>query len=126
MRDLPRPERGQWRADGTHRRTARWRARELTPHDQCAWESIGGCKGLIQVAHVDQDYTNNDESNRLPLCVSHHRLLDTGKIDPENPVMPEFYVDGSGKRRYRKSPYWDTESKRRSRPPAGQDGGIDG
>lgn len=120
MQALPKPEPGQWRADGKHWRTARWRARQTTNHERCWWEAIGGCKGPIQVAHVDQDYTNNDEANRLALCVSHHRLLDNGRIDPENPVMPTFYIDGSGKRRYGKSPYWD----RPRRPaPAAPDAG---
>lgn len=117
---LPKPKRGTaWRADGKHWRTARWRARELTPHDRCAWESIGDCKGVIDVAHVDGDFTNNDTSNCLPLCRSHHRLLDNGRINPSNPVMPPFYVDGSGKRRYSKSPYWDRP--RRSRPAPGSE-----
>ena len=105
IRTLPKPEPGSmWRADGEHWRTARARARSITPHRVCSWLYIGGCKGPIQVAHVDGNFTNQDESNRLALCATHHKLLDNGRIDPAHPVMPHFYVDGSGKRRYGKRP----------------------
>ena len=91
---------------GTHWRTCRWRARQLVGKDvqACAWRAIGHCRGPIHVAHVDQDFTNNDLSNLLALCASHHRLLDTGRIDPANPKTPEFYTDASGKRRYQYAP----------------------
>ena len=103
--------RGRFRADGKHWRTARYRARSMTNHSCCSWLSIGYCKGKIQVAHVNGDYTNNDASNRLALCVSHHSLLDNGRINPNNPIMPPFYIDGSGKRRYPK----DTPRKKESK-----------
>ena len=105
---------GPYTADGKHWRTARDRARSLTDHSRCMWISIGGCKGPIDVAHVNGDYTNNEPDNRLALCRSHHRLLDNGRINPDNPIMPAFYVDSSGNRRYtpRKK-----ESKRATRNP---------
>lgn len=98
---MPKPKTGeQWRANGEHRRTARARARSLTDHSVCTWGYIGGCKGPIQVAHVDGNFTNNAASNRVALCVSHHRLLDNRRIDPLNPVMPSFHTGTNGKRRY--------------------------
>lgn len=98
----PHPsQRGKWRKPSDHWRTCRYRARTTTPHDACAWLSIGGCDGPIEVAHVDGRYTNNAPENLLALCASHHRLLDHGWIDPKAPVMPLFYVS-DGKRRYLK------------------------
>lgn len=86
------------------------RVKERTSHERavkkkrsttaCEFSEIGGCLGILQVAHVDGDPFNNDPSNLKKLCQSHHTLLDNGRIDPEDPTMPEFYTDGSGKRRY--------------------------
>ncbi len=73
--------------------------------ETCEWQHVGDCKGDLTVAHVDGDPFNNSQENLRKLCRSHHWLLDRGRIDPENPVMPEFYVDGSGKRRYKKVAY---------------------
>ena len=89
MARLPIPPVGTyWRANGTHWRTARTRARSLTDVSVCAW------------SHIDSDFTNNNSTNRLPLCRSHHRLLDNGRIEPANPIMPSYYVDTGGNRRY--------------------------
>ena len=49
---------------------------------------------------ADGDEFNNSRANLLKLCRAHHRLVDNGKIDPRDPKMPEFRIDGSGKRRY--------------------------
>lgn len=68
----------------------------------CEWAWIGHCHGRIDRAHVDQNPFNNAPLNLLSLCRSHHFLLDRGRIDPTNPVMPPFYLDTSGKRRYRR------------------------
>jgi len=67
---------------------------------ECEWLHIGDCMGDLQVAHVNGDEMDNDPSNLLLLCRSHHNLLDNGRIDPAAPVMPSFRVDSSGKRRY--------------------------
>lgn len=69
--------------------------------NECQLEYIGSCKGVLDVCHIDQNPFNNDGDNLIKLCRSHHRLLDNGKINILNPVMPEFYMDGSGKRRYK-------------------------
>jgi len=66
----------------------------------CEYASLGGCKGVLDVAHLDGDEFNNSKANLRKLCRSHHRLVDNGKIDPANPTMPRFHIDGSGKRRY--------------------------
>lgn len=66
----------------------------------CEISHIGFCMGTIDVCHIDQDFTNNNLKNLISLCRSHHRLLDNGKINLKNPVMPAFYEDKSGKRRY--------------------------
>ena len=108
MRLAPKPPKGaMYRTDGHHWRTSRWRARQRVGCSRCAWESIGGCKGAIDAAHIDGDFTNGADSNLLPLCKSHHRLLDSGRIDPSNPVMPAFRMGSDGKRRYSKSQYWN-------------------
>ena len=94
-----------WKArpDSNNRRTLRWRAHSLISTDICAMGHIGACKGPIQVHHIDKDVMNNDLSNLVAVCVSHHRLLDNGRITLQSAVMPEYYVDGSGKRRYRRN-----------------------
>jgi hypothetical protein len=74
----------------------------------CEWVHIGGCNGLCDVAHVDGNHFNNEPGNLLRLCRSHHRLLDNGRIDPANPVMPEFVIRG-GKRRYLYSYRWQAK-----------------
>jgi hypothetical protein len=104
MQSLPKPAVGQyWRATGDHWRTSRARARSVVDTTSCEWAHIGGCKGKIDAAHLDGDFTNGDRSNIKSLCRSHHSLLDNGRIDPTKPVMPDFYVDGGGKRRYKKA-----------------------
>jgi len=102
---------GKWRKESNHCRTCRYRARTTTDHSVCAWEKIGCCAGMIDVVHVDGDFTNNSEENKLSLCRTHHRLLDNGRIDPINPVMPLFKIGKDGKRRYLKSPYWNTKKR---------------
>lgn len=69
----------------------------------CSWKNIGHCKGRIDVCHLNGDIQNNEASNLISLCRSHHRLLDHGKINPGSPKMPRFYTDSGGKRRYAKS-----------------------
>lgn len=89
--------------DSKNIRTNRERAVNLTKHiTACQLAHIGGCGGMLDRAHIDQDPTNNAPENIMVLCRSHHRLHDHGWIDLANPVMPRFYTDASGKRRYRK------------------------
>lgn len=91
-------------------RATRWRARQLVKSRICGLLVIGGCGGRIEVNHIDKNPYNNSLQNLIPLCHSHHALTDRGKIDLNKPIMPRFYVDKSGKRRYEKSRYWN-ESK---------------
>lgn len=66
----------------------------------CEWKNIGSCKGPLHVAHIDQNPFNNVIENLKKLCATHHRLMDLGKINPSNPVIPPFKTGISGKRRY--------------------------
>lgn len=84
-------------------RTARERARKLTRLKDCALVEIGGCSSRLEVHHLDGVPTNNAEGNLLVLCGAHHRLVHNGAIDLNNPIMPPFRVDPSGKRRYKRS-----------------------
>lgn len=80
-------------------RTGRGRARLLSDCSRCELESIGDCAGVIDVHHVDKNPMNNAPENRKVLCRCHHRLVESGRIDLANPVMPPFVIRG-GKRRY--------------------------
>lgn len=78
---------------------ARARARKIKGKGSCELAHITGCKGRIEVHHLDRDYNNNDPANLMRLCMSHHGLVEHGWIDLSNPVMPRFKISG-GKRRY--------------------------
>jgi hypothetical protein len=72
----------------------------MTDASKCALASIGGCsKKRIEVHHRDGNPTNNAPENRVPLCPSHHKLVEYGRINLDAPSMPKFVVSG-GKRRY--------------------------
>lgn len=92
-----------WKAkpDSTNKRTLRWRAHDLISHDVCAMAHIGGCSHRIEVHHMDGDVTNNSLNNLVALCTSHHRLIEGGKLTLQSTEMPRYYVDASGKRRYK-------------------------
>lgn len=84
------------------KRTSYDYSKEKLKHiSKCQLDHIGFCKGVLDVCHIDQNPLNNNDNNLIKLCRSHHRLLDHGKINILNPVMPEFYIDKSGKRRYK-------------------------
>jgi hypothetical protein len=88
--------------DAVKERTSHERANKLLfGVSRCELDFIGECKGKLHVAHVDGNPQNNALGNLLKLCNTHHRLLDNGKIDLNDPRMPEFYVsNGQPKRRY--------------------------
>lgn len=86
--------------ESENKNTMYMRSKKIKKERHCEIKHIGYCKGMIDVCHINQDVTNNDAENLISLCRSHHRLMDNGKIDIKNPVMPSFYVDKSGKRRY--------------------------
>lgn len=86
----------------TRKSTGYWRSKRIIQANSCRWEHIGSCKGLLDRCHIDGNPLHNVSKNLIVLCRSHHRLMDHGHIDPANPVMPQFYTDRGGKRRYAK------------------------
>ena len=89
------------KADATSVFTGYDRARKVVPVvTVCALEHIGGCGGRIERAHIDHNPLNNNRQNITTLCKSHHNLYDFGRISLVNPIMPPFYVDARGNRRY--------------------------
>ena len=101
MRGKVRPDRA--RPLSMNKRTGRWRARLMVKPEgmPCALEHIGGCGKAhhMEIHHRDGNQMNNAPENLVALCSSHHKLVERGRIDLANPVMPSFYVS-SGKRRY--------------------------
>ena len=89
--------------ESRNKRTGRWRARLTVPANACSLAHIGGCSHRVEVHHIDGCTVNNSPSNLIALCTSHHRLVENGRIDLANPIMPRFVVKG-GKRRYEKRP----------------------
>jgi len=89
------------KADATSKFTGHYRAQQVVKTmTVCGLASIGGCRGPLQRAHLDQDPLNNDPANIKVLCQSHHFLYDRGRIDLAHPVMPPYYEDAHGNRRY--------------------------
>lgn len=78
---------------------ARARARVRKGTGPCELEDITGCGGRIEVHHLDGNPRNNQDENLMRLCKSHHALVERGRIDLSDPVMPRFEIRG-GKRRY--------------------------
>jgi hypothetical protein len=83
----------------TNWRTGRERARKICTDRLCEIDRIGNCSGRIEIHHKDGNPMNNEPSNLIALCTSHHRLVEQGRIDLANPVMPPFVIRG-GIRRY--------------------------
>lgn len=57
----------------------------------------------VEVHHLDHDHFNNNIDNLIFLCVSHHRLMHTRKVETLNELknlVLDYYVDGSGRRRW--------------------------
>lgn len=84
----------QWRT--SHERAVKLKRDQVS----CEWEHITGCGGPLHVAHINGNEMDNSVDNLLKLCNSHHFLLDRGRIDPSDPIMPKFRVGSDGKRRY--------------------------
>lgn len=80
-------------------RTSRGRARKLCDCSRCELAHIGGCLGIIEVHHKDKNPLNNEPINIVPLCMTHHKLVERGWIDLADPKMPAFVIRG-GIRRY--------------------------
>jgi hypothetical protein len=74
-------------------------------HKNCSTCEINDnvCSGRLEIAHLDQDFLNNEPSNLAKLCLAHHKLLDHGKrtFSELKSTKFVFYVDKSGHRRYK-------------------------
>lgn len=99
QRGRARPDRA--RPESKSVSTGRWRAKKLVPRERCALVNIGGCLGRLEVNHIDKNPMNNDLGNLVVLCQTHHKLVDNGRIDLNAPVMPDYWIDGGGARRYK-------------------------
>ena len=103
------PQRAKW-APNVGMRANRKRARVVCASRQCAVERIGFCLGPIAIHHIDKDERNNEPLNLIPLCASHHHLVDSGRIDLRAPAMPRFSLRPDGARRYAHQAARDRES----------------
>lgn len=86
--------------DSQSTRTARGQSRKLIDTSRCQMEHIGGCRGRIEVHHIDGNPLNRDLSNLMSVCRAHHGLLGSGTIAVDSTEMPEWYEGSDGKRRY--------------------------
>lgn len=90
------------------RRRYHERARSLIDTNKCSLNNED-CLGIVEVAHIDQNYKNNELSNLKPLCAAHHRILDSHykkgmQFKDLFNLKLDYYVSG-GKRRYKKSSF---------------------
>lgn len=91
--------------DNPNKRAYHERARNSINCIQCSIKNKD-CGGKIEVAHIDQNYKNNNLNNLKPLCASHHRLLDKNfkkglRFNDLKNLKVEFTIS-SNKRRYKK------------------------
>jgi hypothetical protein len=52
----------------------------------CFFHAQGKCKGRTEAHHIDKDITNENKSNLINLCQSHHKLTHSGKFDLKREV----------------------------------------
>lgn len=81
------------------KRTSRFRARKLINTSKCYLYNKKFCSPRIEVHHKDGDPFNNDLSNLVAVCTTHHRFLESERITLENCKLPDFFIS-SNKRRY--------------------------
>lgn len=83
------------------RRTLHERAVKLVKGKPCA-VSNEHCQGKVDAHHKDKNQENNHPSNIVPVCRSHHFLMDKRGLTvqqlKDNP--PTYRTDKAGKRRY--------------------------
>lgn len=98
-----RLRKNEWsnKPESDNKRTGRWRARKAIDTSHCALEHTGECHGRIEVHHLDKNPLNNKTDNVIAVCKTHHAFLDNGKITIDEPKIPEYWIDGAGKRRYK-------------------------
>jgi len=85
-----------------NKRTYHARANKLVKKDKCEI-SNNDCNGKLEIAHLDGDYTNNNINNLACLCKAHHTILDKRNLSLNRlkSMRLDYYVDKSGKRRYK-------------------------
>ena len=113
-----RGHKNEWsmRPDSTNSRTGRWRGRKLIDTTKCILGYTGECHGRMEVHHIDKNAVNNSPENIVPTCKTHHSFLDRGRITFNNPKLPEYYIDGSGKRRYKRHEFSVLREKKEKKP----------
>lgn len=103
-----RPTLGKYKVENPERRRYHERARNLVDISACALDNQD-CLGIVEVAHIDQNFKNNSIDNLKPLCRSHHRILDNHykngmRFGDLFNLKLEYYIS-SNKRRYKKSSF---------------------
>ena len=58
---------------------------------------ICGEENILSVHHVDEDHSNNDPSNLVPLCPTHHQYLHSSFKNMVLPSIHEYLVNWSGR-----------------------------
>lgn len=69
-----KPRLGIYKTD-IKKRTYHFRARQKVDVSTCLINNQD-CSGRIEVAHINQDYTDNRLDNLKTLCQTHHKILD--------------------------------------------------
>lgn len=103
-----KPRLGKYTAVNPVRRRYHETARTLSNIEYCSINTKD-CLGIVEVAHIDQNYKNNDLANLKPLCAAHHRILDSHykngmRFEDLFKLKLDYYIS-SGKRRYKKSSF---------------------
>lgn len=103
-----KPRLGKYTAENPERRRYHERARNLVDVSACSLDNKD-CLGIVEVAHINQDFQDNSIDNLKPLCRAHHRILDNHykkgmRFDDLFRLKLEYYIS-SNKRRYKKSSF---------------------
>jgi hypothetical protein len=94
----------QIRNKAVKKRTSHGRANKVCQR-KCCYINNSFCSKKLHIHHIDNDVFNNEKSNLVCLCVSHHKLLHLGKFTLEQlKIPPELYIFPNGRKKYYLSP----------------------